>query len=132
MRSLYVAAAAFLSLAAAAPAHAATAGTVAHEQPRELVLTVSGAENTWVRGVHLDCALRSSGPHPHAAEACAALDAADGDLDALPVERQLCAQVYAPVTAEATGTYRGKAITWRKTFGNTCEMEASTGYVFRF
>ncbi|MFJ9173138.1 SSI family serine proteinase inhibitor [Streptomyces sp. NPDC102360] len=130
MRSVYVAAAAFLSLAAAAPA--ASAVTTGPEQPRELFLTVSGAENTWVRGVHLNCVPRPSGEHPHAAEACAALEAAGGDLDALPVEQQMCTQVYDPVTVEATGTYRGKAIAWHKTFGNACTMEASTGYVFRF
>ncbi|MGD6746996.1 SSI family serine proteinase inhibitor [Streptomyces sp. BH106] len=136
MRSLYVAAAAFLSLAAAAPAaHAATGGPTGpagSEQPRGLFLTVSGAENTWVRGVLLNCAPKPSGHHPYAAEACAALDAVGGDLDALPVEQQICTKQYDPVTVAATGTYRGKAITWHKTFGNACEMNASTGHVFRF
>ncbi|MHC5258127.1 subtilase-type protease inhibitor [Streptomyces sp. UC4497] len=127
MRSLYVAAAAFLSLAAAAPA--AHAGA---EQPRGLFLTVSRAENTWVRGVLLRCTPEPSGHHPYAAEACAALDEAGGDLDALPVEQQICTKEYDPVTVAATGTYRGKAITWDKTFGNACEMNASTGHVFRF
>ncbi|MEB8341160.1 SSI family serine proteinase inhibitor [Streptomyces endophyticus] len=130
MRSVHVAAAALLSLAAAAPAaHAATAGP---EQSRGLFLTVSGSENTWVRGVRLNCAPQPSGHHPHAAEACEALDAVDGDLDALPVEQQICTKEYDPVTVAAIGTYRGKAIAWHKTFGNACELDASTGYVFRF
>lgn len=129
MRPAHVVAAALLSLAAAAPAHAASVDT---EQPSDLFLTVSGSERTWVRGVHLSCAPEPAGRHPYAAEACAALDAADGDLDALPVERQMCTQVYAPVTVAATGTYRGRAVDWHKTFGNRCEMEASTGPVFRF
>ncbi|MFZ3572005.1 SSI family serine proteinase inhibitor [Streptomyces sp. BH097] len=130
MRLVHVAAAALLSLAAAAPA--AGAVTTGPEQPREVFLTVSGSDRTWTRAVHLNCVPRPSGEHPHAAEACAALEAAGGDLDALPVEQQLCTQVYDPVTVEATGTYRGRAIAWRKTFGNTCTMEASTGPVFRF
>ncbi|MFI5662188.1 SSI family serine proteinase inhibitor [Streptomyces sp. NPDC051684] len=130
MRSVHVAAAAFLFLAAAAPA--AGAATTGPERPGELFLTVSGADDTWVRGVHLNCVPRPSGEHPHAADACAALEAAGGDLDALPVEQRMCTQVYDPVTVEATGTYRGKAIAWHKTFGNPCAMEASTGPVFRF
>ncbi|MFF3491679.1 subtilase-type protease inhibitor [Streptomyces sp. NPDC002795] len=130
MRSVHVAAAAFLALAAAAPA--AHAATDRPEQPSHLFLTVSGAEDTWVHGVRLNCTPHPSGHHPYAAEACEALDAADGDLDALLVEQRICTQEYAPVTVLATGTYRGEPVDWRKTFGNACAMDASTGHVFRF
>ncbi|WP_306317550.1 MULTISPECIES: SSI family serine proteinase inhibitor [unclassified Streptomyces] len=130
MRSVYVAVAALLSLAAAAPAHAAT--TAEPESPRGLFLTVSGAENTWVRGVRLHCEPQPRGHHPYAAEACDALDVADGDLDELPSTPRVCTKQYDPVTVAATGTHRGEMIAWHKTFGNACEMEAATGYVFRF
>ncbi|MBA2946943.1 SSI family serine proteinase inhibitor [Streptomyces himalayensis] len=135
MRPLAIAATALIALASAAPATAApvpTPGTPPKAQSR-LFLTVSGDQDTWIRGVLLRCAPRVvSGHHPHAAEACAALDAAHGDLGALPVERRICTHRYSPVTVSATGLYQGRILTWKKTFANTCAMEAATGYVFRF
>ncbi|WP_338694020.1 SSI family serine proteinase inhibitor [Streptomyces sp. Q6] len=131
MRSLPLAAAALLSLAVAAPAHAVVEPT---PQPG-LFLTVSGDENTWIRGVLLRCAPEPSGHHPYAAEACAELDAAGGDLDGpLTPEgaARICTKEYAPVTVSAIGSHRGMMVAWHKTYGNACEMDAATGHVFRF
>ncbi|WP_372343114.1 SSI family serine proteinase inhibitor [Streptomyces sp. KL116D] len=128
MRPLHVAAAALLSLAAAAPAQAATEPA----PPRGLFLTVSGDDNTWIRGVLLRCEPELAGHHPYAAEACAALDDASGDLDELRGEPRTCTKEFNPVTVSATGTHRGRLTAWHKTFANACALDAATGHVFRF
>jgi hypothetical protein len=102
------------------------------EPKRGLFLTVSGAENTWIRGVLLHCSPVPAGPHPEAAAACAALDAAGGDLDRLPGDRSPCTNQYDPVTVSATGAWRGRPTAWHKTFANACELAVHTGAVFRF
>ncbi|GAA4786001.1 SSI family serine proteinase inhibitor [Streptomyces sanyensis] len=113
-------------------------GTVPEDAPgeqtpaRRLFLTVSGAENTWIRGVVLSCAPQPAGPHPEAAEACAELEAVDGHLDRLPGDAQPCTKQYDPVTVSATGAWRGRPTSWRRTFANACELTATTGPVFRF
>jgi hypothetical protein len=133
MRPLVLAAAALTALAAAltaaGPANAAATDPPA---PQGVFLTVAGDQGSWMRGELLRCEPQAWGHHPHASEACGALDRAQGNLDALVADPEMCTQVYAPVTVSASGTYRGKPITWQKTFANACTMEASTGYVFRF
>ncbi|EPH46830.1 subtilase-type protease inhibitor [Streptomyces aurantiacus] len=132
MRSLTVTSAALIALAAAAAPVAAAPGTDAPSRQRGVFLTVSGDENTWIRGVVLRCVPEPGGHHPHAARACAELDAAGGDFDKLAREGSLCTREYSPVTVSATGEFRGKPVTWRKTYGNACELESGTGHVFRF
>ncbi|MEU6663436.1 SSI family serine proteinase inhibitor [Streptomyces sp. NPDC046821] len=131
MRPILLAAAALTALAAAGPAHAVDTDPPA-SAPGALVLTVSGDQGEWQRGETLHCDPAPYGHHPHAAEACGALDTAQGNLDALVPSQQMCTQVYAPVTVSATGTYRGRVIDWHKTYANACTMNASTGDVFRF
>ncbi|MET9420427.1 SSI family serine proteinase inhibitor [Streptomyces sp. NPDC006540] len=152
-RSAAFAAAALLTAAAAVPAAASSAsrvpdrpGTVAAAELPELIpdaapaakparglfLTLSGSENTWIRGVLLHCTPVPAGPHPEAAAACAALDAARGDLDRLSGERHPCTKQYDPVTVSATGAWRGRPTAWHKTFANACELAVATGAVFRF
>jgi hypothetical protein len=128
MRTLLLATAALLSLGAAVPSAGAT-----EPVPRDsLFLTVSGAGDTWTRGVRLECTPRPAGHHPYAAESCAALRAADGDLDALAGQPWGCTDQHDPVTATAHGTFGTRAVNWRKTFPNSCRMESATGDVFRF
>ncbi|MGW6360089.1 SSI family serine proteinase inhibitor [Streptomyces sp. NPDC055092] len=131
MRPLVLAAAALTALAAALTA-AGPANAADPPVPQGVFLTVAGDQGSWMRGELLRCEPEAWGHHPHASEACGALDRADGNLDALVADPEMCTQVYAPVTVSASGTYRGKPITWQKTFANACTMEASTGYVFRF
>ncbi|MEU7581252.1 SSI family serine proteinase inhibitor [Streptomyces sp. NPDC041068] len=130
MRPLTVTAAALLALAAGAPAAQATAEIPPPQ--RGLFLTVSGADNTWIRGVLLRCVPEPSGPHPQAAKACEAIALAKADLDELPDDPHACTKEFDPVTVSATGTYRGRMIGWHKTYPNACVMDADTGYVFRF
>ncbi|WP_167463924.1 subtilase-type protease inhibitor [Nocardia brasiliensis] len=73
----------------------------------------------------------AGGDHPHPDGACASLIAAGGDFDKLVGDPSaMCAQVYDPVTATATGTWQGKAVKWEKQFGNSCELRAKTTPVF--
>lgn len=140
MRSLpLVAATALLALGGLTPAHAVGAPAPAHAADpaapapkRGLFLTVSGAENTWVRGVLLHCVPEPAGAHPQAAMACGAVALAKGDFDRLPDDPHACTKEFDPVTATANGSYRGKEVTWRKTYPNACALDADTGHVFRF
>ncbi|WAL93460.1 SSI family serine proteinase inhibitor [Streptomyces sp. Je 1-369] len=131
MRSFPLAAAAALvALGGLAPAQAAE--TAAPATKRGLFLTVSGAENTWTRGVLLRCVPEPAGAHPQAARACEAVAAAGGDFDGLPDDPHACTKEFDPVTATATGSYKGKAVKWHKTYPNACALDADTGHVFRF
>ncbi|MFI8931088.1 subtilase-type protease inhibitor [Streptomyces sp. NPDC053474] len=132
MRSLLVTSAALLALAASAVPSAAASAEGPPPGGRGLFLTLSGDQNTWIRGVLLRCAPEPSGHHPFAREACAELDRAGGDFDELPHEDRICTKEFDPVTVGATGTFRGRPVAWHKTYGNACELEASTGHVFRF
>ncbi|MFD6431805.1 SSI family serine proteinase inhibitor [Streptomyces venezuelae] len=142
MRSLPLAAAGLLAIGGLTPAHAVApahdpapahaADTAAPAPKRGLFLTVSGAENTWVRGVLLHCVPEPAGAHPQAAEACEAVALAGGDFDELPDDPRACTKEFDPVTATATGTHDGKPISWHKTYPNACALEADTGVVFRF
>ncbi|MFI9723182.1 SSI family serine proteinase inhibitor [Streptomyces sp. NPDC052396] len=125
-RTVAVAAAATVLLAPARPSAAAG------QERDKLFLTVSGARNTWIRGLQLVCPSPPRAHHPHAAEACASLTAAQGRLDALAGDHHLCTREYEPVTATADGDWHGAALHWRKDYPNACELDAATGAVFRF
>jgi hypothetical protein len=113
-----------LLLGVTAPAHAAT--------ERGLSLSVSGDANTWTRGVVLHCHPAPGGRHPNAAAACAAIEAAGGRFDRFSGTSRACTMEYNPVTASATGTWRGRPVSWRTTYANACGLDAATGAVFRF
>ncbi|WP_326596685.1 SSI family serine proteinase inhibitor [Streptomyces brevispora] len=120
---------ALLTLGAAVPAGAAPPPA----PDRGVLLTVSGSENTWIRGVVLHCPPGPDDRHPDATGACAAIDEADGDFGALPGDPHPCTYEYDPVTVTAEGVRTGEVIAhWRHTFPNACLMDASTGPVFRF
>ncbi|MET7358796.1 SSI family serine proteinase inhibitor [Streptomyces sp. NPDC005562] len=124
-----LAAGTLIALAAAVPAQAAEA---APATKRGLFLTLSGDGNTWIRGVLLECEPEPSGHHPAAAEACEEIFEADGDFEALRAAPRVCTKEFEPVTATATGTFRGRNVSWHKTYPNACAMENETGHVFRF
>ncbi|MFD0024307.1 SSI family serine proteinase inhibitor [Streptomyces sp. NPDC058382] len=99
---------------------------------RGLLLTVSGSQNTWIRGVELHCPPGPDDRHPDAAGACAALRAAEGDFDALAGDPHPCTDEHDPVTVSAEGAPRGDSVAWRRTYPNACLMDAATGPLFRF
>ncbi|AIS01166.1 SSI family serine proteinase inhibitor [Streptomyces glaucescens] len=68
--------------------------------------------------------------HGRAAEACALLDAAHGDIRRIPARDGICPMMYAPVTAHARGMWQGRPVDYRETFPNACSMEAVTGALF--
>jgi len=68
--------------------------------------------------------------HAKAAEACAQLDAVDGDIRRLERRDTYCPMVYAPVTARARGEWNGHPVDYRETFANGCGLKARTGAVF--
>ncbi|WP_051940555.1 SSI family serine proteinase inhibitor [Phaeacidiphilus oryzae] len=80
----------------------------------------------------LDC-FPPGGTHPHAAAACAELEAADGRFEQLhPAAgaHEMCPMLYSPVTVSATGDWRGAPVAYHHTYGNLCEAERATGDVF--
>ncbi|MBO8196505.1 protease inhibitor SIL-V5 [Streptomyces oryzae] len=95
-------------------------------------LSISSSRKAAIRGVLLQCEPKPRGRHPKAAEACAALDKAHGNLAALPRKRGHCTMQHAPVTVAARGSHRKKAVNWKKTFPNACAMHLATGPVFDF
>ncbi|WP_198942296.1 SSI family serine proteinase inhibitor [Streptomyces sp. CB02261] len=71
--------------------------------------------------------------HPHTAEACADLHAANGNFYRLPgQDTAVCANETGPVTVTADGTYKGRPVHWERTFDNDCERQLATGLVYEF
>ncbi|MFI6061252.1 SSI family serine proteinase inhibitor [Streptomyces sp. NPDC051286] len=122
------------SLAAATLATPLLLTPAAHADAQEssLFLTVSGSENTWIRGIVLQCPPTFTSHHPKAAEACAALNETGGNLDELPGNPHPCLLIHDPVTVTAQGTYSGTTVDWRRSYPNACVMGASAGPVFDF
>ena len=122
VRAAGVAASVLIAVGGAGPVEAVGAGGV------RLAVTDGGK----TRSVVLECEPAPHGRHPQAARACAALDVAGGDFDALPGERGICHDPYAPVVATADGRFRGRGVKWRKKFANACIARVATGPVFAF
>jgi Subtilisin inhibitor-like len=89
------------------------------------------AEAGYATAVTLRCD-PPGGAHPRPAAACRTLRTVDGHPARLKPARTMCTMIYAPITAQITGRWRGKKINWSKTYGNTCEMTRATGVLFRF
>ncbi|MFJ3715550.1 SSI family serine proteinase inhibitor [Streptomyces sp. NPDC090057] len=68
--------------------------------------------------------------HPHAADACAVLAAAGGDIARIPQKDVFCPMIYAPVTARAHGQWKGRPVEFQETYAGECVMNARTGPVF--
>ncbi|MFF7467471.1 SSI family serine proteinase inhibitor [Streptomyces sp. NPDC008092] len=116
------------ALLAGGPAQAAPGGTSGGDY---LYLTVSRGESQ--SGDSHGAVLLCDPPqgYSRAAEACAELAAAGGDIARVtPATDALCPMIYAPVTAQASGQWNGRPIEYRETFSNSCQMAARTGPVF--
>jgi hypothetical protein len=101
-------------------------------QSSRLVLRTSagnGPEHT----VTLQCD-PTGGTHPKAAEACADVAKAGGQLAQMPAgaNPRACFMIYAPVTVTARGEWQGQAVRFTEKFPNTCVMRDKTGSVFDF
>jgi hypothetical protein len=113
-------AALLLGTAAPADAHPRTALTLSY-----------AADAGYAAAIKLGCD-PATGPHPQKKQACSALAKAGGRPDRLAPARTMCYLVYAPVRADITGTWKGRRVTWSRTYGNKCEMTRATGVLFQF
>ncbi|MFI9804411.1 SSI family serine proteinase inhibitor [Streptomyces sp. NPDC052301] len=68
--------------------------------------------------------------HAHAAEACAELAAAHGDIGRIPAGNVFCTMIWAPVTAHVRGRWDGRSVDFQETYANRCVLHARTGSVF--
>lgn len=105
--------------------------------PSALVLTLGHGDSattaTPERAVTLTCAPTSSGTHPAAIAACAELRGADGDFDALTGRADtLCTKEYRPVVITVDGVWRGKRVSYERTFANECVKSSHGTSVFTF
>jgi hypothetical protein len=89
------------------------------------------AEAGYAAAVKLGCD-PAFGPHPEAVQACAVLHRVDGRPDKIKPADTMCMMLYAPVTAEMTGTWEGHKIDWKHTYGNKCMLNRATGVLFTF
>ncbi|MER5791318.1 subtilase-type protease inhibitor [Streptomyces sp. NPDC001980] len=133
--------AATLGLTAAAVCGPLTGAAVAAPSslyaPSALVLTTGhgtdAATATPERAVTLNCAPSASGTHPAAAEACAELRGAGGDLNGLAPRTDVwCTKLYDPVVVTVEGVWQGKRVSYERTFGNQCMRDAYGTNVFAF
>lgn len=83
------------------------------------------------RSVTLTCN-PAGGTHPAPKEACELLARVDGDFTRLSLNLGACPRVYQPVVAVERGVWQGRRVAYRKTYGNSCELLAATGAVFKF
>lgn len=122
-----VAGALLLSSLVSAPAFA---GRPSASRPTELTLSYA-AEAGYATAVTLRCDPPGGG-HPEAAQACRVLRKAGGRPDDLRPARRMCMMIYAPITAQVSGRWKGMRVNWSRRFGNACEMNRATGVLFKF
>lgn len=72
------------------------------------------------------------GTHPDPETACAALEEAGGDFDALEPLDLVCPAVNEPVWAAVTGVWQGERIEWAQQFPNLCQAKSVTSGVIDF
>lgn len=117
-------------LGLAGPAAAAATGPAAAPRQTGLVLSYA-SESGYAAAVTLTCH-PAGGAHPKAAKACATLAKVAGDPGRLKPARTMCTLEYAPITAELTGTWKGRTVQWSETFSNPCDLTRHTGVLFAF
>ncbi|MFG3309818.1 SSI family serine proteinase inhibitor [Streptomyces wuyuanensis] len=121
-----------------------TAG-IAHGEPASLyapsalVLTTAHGENGATspeRAVTLTCTPGTTGTHPSADGACAALAQVEGEFGSLSEisrgQPLFCTREYNPVTVTAQGVWQGERVSYEHTFANECIKNAEGAAVFEF
>jgi subtilisin inhibitor-like len=94
----------------------AQAGTTARADVPASSLIV---DNGSAKSVTLNCDGLGTNTHPYAAEACAALEQADGDIAQIPgLDGYGCLGVYLPVTIGVSGTWHGRPLEYREVASN--------------
>ena len=124
VRGCLLAALALLTLGASAPDRT----TAVQSDWLYVTLTWGDARSSDTRGTLLLCDPPQG--HHRAAEACADLIEADGDIARIPHKDAICTQIYAPVRVSAHGEWNGRPVAYAETFANSCVLAARTGAVF--
>lgn len=71
------------------------------------------------------------GTHPTPQKACDQLRSVSGDPAQLAPDRdRVCTQEHQPHQVTMTGSWLGQSVSYKKTFGNRCEMASATGDLF--
>ncbi|MEV6926883.1 SSI family serine proteinase inhibitor [Dactylosporangium sp. NPDC051485] len=96
-----------------------------------LVLTVAKGEpaRPVQRRAVLTCQ-PAGGSHRQARDACAQLSKVGGRFERLQLDGGACTMQYDPVTVTASGSWKGRKVAYRHTFGNACTLATTTGAVF--
>jgi hypothetical protein len=102
----------------------------ARPKPTELTLSYM-ADAGYAAAVKLVCH-PPGGAHPKPARACNELKKVGGRPSRLKPARTLCTMIYAPITAQIKGTWKGRPVNWSRRYGNSCEMIRATGVLFTF
>jgi hypothetical protein len=105
-------------------------GGAAPARRTELTLSYM-AEAGYARAVVLTCNPPGGG-HPKPVKACNTLGKVGGTPTGLKPARTMCMMIYAPVTAQVSGSWKGTKIKWMKKYGNSCEMNRANGILFAF
>lgn len=74
----------------------------------------------------------AGGPHKNAARACADLEEANGNIQAVSAPMRACTMEYRPVKATMHGSWKGRKVEFTQTYENPCVLETQTGAVFDF
>jgi hypothetical protein len=112
----------------------APAGAAEQQSESSLVLTMyEGTAGTGpvIAEVTLKCD-PTGGSHTTADDACATVDAVDGDFDALGSTGEMCILIYDPVTVEVGGNWRDQVISFESAYGNSCFAGTESDGVFKF
>jgi hypothetical protein len=120
-----------MTAALTAAALLAVAGPAAAAAPKIDLVVSYMADAGYATAVVLTCN-PVGGVHPKAAAACTALKKVGGRPERLKPARTLCTLEYAPITAQITGTWKGKKVRWARKYPNHCDLTRSTGVVFAF
>ncbi|GAA4017608.1 protease inhibitor [Allokutzneria multivorans] len=110
----------------------AVAGTDMNAPSVLALSVVDEHRGTPARRVTLRCD-PTGGNHPFAAAACPQLAEVDGNFTRLNVgPHPQCTKEYAPRTVSASGFWRGRPVSHRAAYANSCLALAATGSIFRF
>ncbi|MBP2471715.1 hypothetical protein JOF53_000587 [Crossiella equi] len=107
--------------------------TASAAQPSRLLLTTAdGEQPTPVTARRTLLCQPPGGDHPRKAAACADLTRANGNFLRLPgdPDNPGCPRDYSPVTVTAKGQWQGQRVSFIRTYGNACVLQATTGPVF--
>ncbi|MCI2423571.1 subtilase-type protease inhibitor [Saccharopolyspora sp. K220] len=73
----------------------------------------------------------AGGTHKHAAEACALLEEANGNLNVVDANpTRACTMEYNPIKVTAVGRWNGSEVRFEQEFPNPCTLTSKTGVVF--